>query len=110
MGVTAETWEAICDPAMLASLTAIANGRDDAGRSLEPSPRVRAAAAAVLSLCRNARPPGTSRPANEPLVPPLPKEGGFSPEEPEIEEPPPGSWGFEPLAAEPSRSDRGERS
>lgn len=85
-----------CDLATRDALSVIVNGCDEQGRFREPSPRVRTAAAAALSLCGtepNAMPDSDG-------VPPLPSgERGDGAKEPEIEEPPAESLGFEPLAA-----------
>ena len=87
---------ACCNREMQEALSNIATGVSRDGQPLEPSPRVRQAAVAVLAVCErigvcdeDGLPP---RPKGTPGHNPVPSESF------EIEEPPPGSAGFEPLA------------
>lgn len=89
-----------CDAKTRNALSAIATGCDLHGSLCEPSPRVRAAAAAALALCERAGPCALT----SPTVPPHGKSqdpgkhGRDRPDGFKIEEPPPHSGGFEPLA------------
>lgn len=88
-----------CDAMVRDALAAIADDCDAYGGHCESSPRVRAAAAEALALCNRA---GVCIPT--PSVTPSPRQhpGSGEQERPDgfkIEEPPPHSGGFEPLAS-----------
>jgi YHS domain-containing protein len=98
-----------CDAETLNALSKIAYDRDEQGCPLEPSPRVREAAASALLLCDCIPKPYVPVPVPEPApaVPPPapPVEGDLPPlregDLPRIEEPPPELFDLEPMASRP---------